>query len=303
MTAPICQTTEASTSREQSRSMRNGVLLHPGTARDGRCLILPHPRTQVPTYYLYSENAPKPSSASSDTSKGELFELSTLKDTKYDRSWMISGVNEVISSGQLEILSRVDVRFLVTSLLYSVLVDSKFRSLEDIFEQIALGLHGKRKEEMIDSIVALKSDLGEGEGGDGKGSVQQEWTDIVTFGNLPIVKDALQEVADVQDLPNGEQAYRISTSKVFPILDARHARLSQQSTFAASPNILGRSFERRWPLESDPSPYLVAGMEESADCKEAKELRRKIAAEIIATNLPPQLAAEYFTHLGFALEK
>lgn len=178
--------------------MRNGVLLHPGTARDGRCLILPHPRTQVPTYYLYSENAPKPSSASSDTSKGELFELSTLKDTKYDRSWMISGVNEVISSGQLEILSRVDVRFLVTSLLYSVLVDSKFRSLEDIFEQIALGLHGKRKEEMIDSIVALKSDLGEGEGGDGKGSVQQEWTDIVTFGNLPIVKDALQEVADVQ---------------------------------------------------------------------------------------------------------
>lgn len=44
-------------------------------------------------------------------------------------------------------------------------------------------------------------------------------------------------------------------------------------------------------------------MEESADCKEAKELRRKIAAEIIATNLPPQLAAEYFTHLGFALEK
>lgn len=331
MTAPISQPAGPSISTEQTRSLRTGVLIHPEAACDGRCLILPHPRTQIPTYFLYSCTSGD-SNAASGTSKGELFELSSLKDTKYDRSWMISGVNQVISSGQLEILSRMDMRFLVISLLYSALEDSKFRSLEDTFEQIALVLHGKRKEEITESVAALKGKLGEGEGGEADNGVQQEWTDIVTFGNLPIVKDALQEVADMEgkslsslsfatylcaapltpsillptdtiDLPNGEQAYRLSMLKVFSILDAKHARLSQQSTFAASPNMLGRSFERRWPLDSDPSPYLVAGMEQSTDRKEAKELRRQIAAEIIATSLPPRLAAEYFTHLEIALEK
>lgn len=197
MTVPITQLSDASTVAETTQSMRTGVLIHPETAQDGRFLILPHPRTAVPTYYLHSD-APAGSS-SPVPSNGELFELSTLKDGKYDRSWMFSNLNQVISSGQLEILSRIDVRFVVISLLYSALGDGKFRSLEDTFEQIALALYGRRKEDMVESIPALKAKLSEGGGSEGEeDDVQQDWSDIITFGKLPLVKKALEEVADVQ---------------------------------------------------------------------------------------------------------
>lgn len=68
--------------------------------------------------------------------------------------------------------------------------------------------------------------------------------------------------------------------------------------------MLGRNFERRWQSDSDPSPYLTAAAEgeEESDCKEAKNLRAKIAAEIIATNLPPQMAIEYFGHLQIGVD-
>ncbi|SNX81964.1 uncharacterized protein MEPE_00669 [Melanopsichium pennsylvanicum] len=305
MTAAIAQASGSSSPGDKSWSMRTGVLIHHSSARSGRFLILPHPRTSVPTYYLHSDTLSS-SSSSSFTGLSELYELSTLKDGKFDRSWMISDLNQVISSGQLEILSRVDARFLVISLIYSALEDGKFRSHEDTFEQIALVLQGRRKEEMVESIPSLKAKLSE------TGSTDQgeqdglhlEWSDVVTFGNLALVQKALNEVADVQDLPNGEQAYRLSKAKIFTILDKKHAQLSLKSTFVASPNMLGRMFERRWQSESDPSAYLVAPQQDQqdSDCKEAKELRKSIAAEVIATNLPPKLAEEYFTHLGIAGE-
>ena len=88
---------------------------------------------------------------------------------------------------------------------------------------------------------------------------------------------------------------------MYTILDAKHTRLAMRSTFAAASNTLGRSFERRWPLDSDPSAYLTDTPASGSDePKEAEQLRRTIAAEIIATNLPPALAAEYCTHLGIA---
>lgn len=171
--------------------MRTGVLIHPTTARSGRFLTLPHPRTLVPTYYLFS------SSSDSSSSDGELYELSTLSDSKFDRSWMISHLNQVISSGQLDILSRVDARFLVVSLLYNVLGgDGKYRSREDTFEQIALVLQAQRSERMKQAIPEMKAaEATQEEGEDG---LQQEWTDIVAFGNLPLIKKALEDVADVQ---------------------------------------------------------------------------------------------------------
>ncbi|CDW98107.1 hypothetical protein [Sporisorium scitamineum] len=183
MAATTLPTTHDDVSTAETRSMRRGVLIHPTTAQSGRFLILPHPRTFVPTYYLYSPSSP--------SSSGELFELSTLTDSKYDRSWMISHLNQVISSGQLDILSRVDARFLVISLLYSVLGgDAKFRSREDTFDQIALVLQAKRREQMKEAIPALKVEEGKG--------VQEEWTDVVAFGNLPLVTKALEDVADVE---------------------------------------------------------------------------------------------------------
>ncbi|CDU23257.1 uncharacterized protein SPSC_01886 [Sporisorium scitamineum] len=283
MAATTLPTTHDDVSTAETRSMRRGVLIHPTTAQSGRFLILPHPRTFVPTYYLYSPSSP--------SSSGELFELSTLTDSKYDRSWMISHLNQVISSGQLDILSRVDARFLVISLLYSVLGgDAKFRSREDTFDQIALVLQAKRREQMKEAIPALKVEEGKG--------VQEEWTDVVAFGNLPLVTKALEDVADVEDLPNGDKAYRLSLSKTFLLLDSKHTHLSQRSTFIAAPNTLGRTFERSWPHDSDPSPYLSpSSSEANDDCKDAQQLRSKIAADIVATLLPPALAVEYFRHL------
>ncbi|KAJ9476554.1 Ribonuclease H2 subunit B [Pseudozyma hubeiensis] len=271
----------ASTSGPATRSMRTGVLINPTTATSGRLLILPHPQTLIPTYYLASP------------SSGELYELSTLQDSKHDRTWMISQLNQVVSSGQLDILSRVDARFLVVSLLHSVLDDGKYRSREDLFEQAAQKLYSRRKEELRSAIPELKK------GGDEDDVEQQEWLDVVTFGNLDLVKTALEDVADVQDLPTGEKAYRLSLSKTFHLLDRKHTLLSQRSTFAQTPNTLGRTFERSWPHESDPSPYLsLTENDEGQDCKDAAKLRSQIAAEVIATYLPAKLAAEYFAHLG-----
>lgn len=198
-------TSDAAATSEM-RSMRTGVLIHPDTARDGRFLILPHPRTGIPTYYLFSTlHRSDSGTTTSDADLGQLLELSTLKDARYDRSWMISGLNQVVASAQLEILSRVDVRFLVVSMLYSALDDGKFRSLEDTFEQIALTLHSRRKDELVDAIQAVKTRISQGTTTAGteveEDGVQQEWTDLLTFGTLPIVKQALTEVADVQGEP------------------------------------------------------------------------------------------------------
>ena len=196
---------------EQTRSVRTGVLIHPASARGGRFLVLPHPRTGIPTYYLHSDpSEPSTStstsgsgSSSNHSGAGRLFELSTLKDGKYDRSWMISNLNEVVSSGQLEILAEVDVRFLVVSLLYGALADGKFRSHEDTFDQIALAMHSARTDEMAAAIPALKAQLNPAAGETTQSeAVQQEWTDLVTFGNLPITKAALKDIADVQGTPS-----------------------------------------------------------------------------------------------------
>jgi hypothetical protein len=174
-------------------------LIHPDLAHGGRFLVLPHPRTGIPTYYLHSSHASASASTAGSnaaSADGELFELSTIKDTKHDRSWMVSGVNTVVSAGQLEVLSRVDVRFLVISLLYSALGDRKFRSLEDTFEQIALGLYAKRSDEAVEAVAALKAST---EAKDADAS--REWSDILTFGSLPLVHTALAQVADVQGKP------------------------------------------------------------------------------------------------------
>ncbi|SJX60683.1 uncharacterized protein SRS1_11911 [Sporisorium reilianum f. sp. reilianum] len=266
-----------------TRSIRTGVLLHPTTAHSGRFLVLPHPRTLVPTYYLHCP-------ATGSAAQGELYELSTLSDIKYERSWMLSRLNCVVGAGQLDIVSRVDVRFVVVALLCALGGDGKFRSVEDTFEQVALVLQARRSEALCAAVPEVTA-------------AQHEWTDIVAFGNLPLVKRALQDVADVQDLPNGDTAYRLSRPKLFRLLDTKHAALAQRATFAAAPNTLGRSFERTWPLDSDPSIYLSSAGddEEAKDCTEAQQLRSKIAAEVVATLLPPQLAVEYFAHLHIAV--
>lgn len=181
----------ASSAQQATRSMRTGVLIHPSTAHSGRFLVLPHPRTLVPTYYLSAS-----SSTSSSISTDQLYELSTLQDSKHDRSWMISRLNQVISSGQLDILSRIDARFLVVSLLYSVLGDGKYRSREDMFEQIALELHVRRSEELCEAIPELKARLATGK--DSAEGQQNEWTDVVVFEKLEVTKRALEDVADVQ---------------------------------------------------------------------------------------------------------
>ncbi len=186
-----------STGSQGGLRSRTSVLIHPNLAQGGRFLVLPHPRTGIPTYYLHSSHAnASASTAGTDATSadGELFELSTIKDTRYDRSWMVSGVNTVVSAGQLEVLSRVDVRFLVISLLYSALGDRKFRSLEDTFEQISLGLFAKRSDEAVEAVAALKAASTEAKDAD----ASREWSDILTFGSLPLVYTALTQVADVQ---------------------------------------------------------------------------------------------------------
>lgn len=219
MMALAAPTSDAAATSEMSRTMRTGVLIHPDTARDGRFLILPHPRTGIPTYYLYSTaHRSDLGTTTSDADLGQLLELSTLKDARYDRSWMISGLNQVVASAQLEILSRVDVRFLIVSMLYSALDDAKFRSLEDTFEQIALTLHSRRKDELVDAIQAVKTRTSQGTTTAGteveEDGVQQEWTDLLTFGTLPIVKQALTEVSDVQGEPALTPFFPVSLRRI-----------------------------------------------------------------------------------------
>ncbi|EST06563.1 Ribonuclease H2, subunit B [Kalmanozyma brasiliensis GHG001] len=264
----------------ETRSMRTGVLIHPSHAQSGRFLVLPHPRTLVPTYYL--------SLPSSSSSAAGLLELTTLQDTRYSRSWMLSHLNQVLSSGQLEILAPVDVRFLLISLLS--LLSGGYRSVEDCFEQVALDLWANRKEALSSSVPEVKA---------AEGGMEEVWSDVVAFGNLDGVQEAMRDVCDTQTLPTGDQAFRLSQEKTFALLNTKLARLSERTTFVQAPNTLGRSFERRWTSDSDPTPYLTT---EAEDCDEAKKLRSRIAAEVIATNLPPKLAAEYFAHLGISLD-
>lgn len=209
MGAPLSDTA-AGSAPPPSRPIRTSVLIHPAfgielEGGDATFLTLPHPRTHIPTYYLSTTNQP-------------LLELASLTDTKFDRSWFIgsssgskvsrasghSTQEEVISKARLEILSAVDPRFLVISILDSLNdtssdgadTDGVFRTAEDAFEQAASTIYRTRKEELSRRLAALNTDSNDA-------PLQameddEEWTDIITFAGLPFVQQALRQVTHVQ---------------------------------------------------------------------------------------------------------
>lgn len=211
MTAPMVDATDGLA--PASKTIRTSVLIHPTfgadlNGKDVAFLTLPHPRTHIPTYYLPTTGPDKDE---------QLLELGSLADTKLDRSWFISSSlstppaagqetqEQVISKARLEILSAVDVRFLVISILDSLNDTSSdgadtgvFRSAEDAFEQAAAQIYRARKEELTSRVAAFKANGASNGTSTEDGQEEEEWTDILTFASLPITQKALRQVTDVQ---------------------------------------------------------------------------------------------------------
>lgn len=202
MTAALASTGETTPT---SKTLRTSVLIHPAFSADLKgkhttFLTLPHPRTHIPTYYLSTSE--------------QLLELGSLADTKIDRSWFVSSSSlaaplasdaemqeQVISKARLEILSPVDVRFLVISILDSLngTADTGvFRSAEDAFDQAATQIYRARKDEYTNRVAALKANSANDSTTNSDGEEEEEWTDILTFASLPLTQTALRQVADVQ---------------------------------------------------------------------------------------------------------
>ncbi|PWN53978.1 hypothetical protein IE53DRAFT_337920 [Violaceomyces palustris] len=170
-------TTVAGCSRGQGDLYKNKILLaYPESAfasdsKGKRLLVLPHPRTGNPSYFLpyHPSESPHPTGSSDQSggdrdlkgeSEGGILQLQVIRQDKSERSWFISGADDDDGDGALHLLTPIDPIFLLLPILYSVMSDAKppFLPLEDLFDQAALNLYRSRISKHAERMDRIKKD-------------------------------------------------------------------------------------------------------------------------------------------------
>ncbi|KAF8070633.1 ribonuclease H2, subunit B [Lyophyllum atratum] len=167
---------------------------------------LPHPRTGLPSLFLPSET---PSNASLPYTQSRILEVQAVSPPD-SRSWFLD--EEVVADGKLLIMTPVDPAFLLIPILQAAHPNDgspgTYRPVEDIFEDasVKLQLHATPGESDNSSPILCR--------------------DILRFGSLAGVKDALKHLCDVKEITPEITVYRLSLPKVLEYLCAKVTRLS-----------------------------------------------------------------------------
>ncbi|CAO1633355.1 unnamed protein product [Sympodiomycopsis kandeliae] len=189
-----------------------------------RFLLLPHPRTGLPTYFLPARSA----AAVDQQGYDELYELQAIRSDKKSRSWFLNGGQAdqevlkkgyVIQDGTLHLLLRIDPTFLLLNLLSYTLTSSTYLSVEDLFEESSSKW----------STSQLPSQ-------DSRG-----WQDILDFPKLFHLSSYLANISDIQS----ETYYRLSSTKIQSFLTDKVKTLSDLKTFKQFPMTMMKSLERQ----------------------------------------------------------
>ncbi|KAG8972971.1 hypothetical protein FRC05_009387 [Tulasnella sp. 425] len=190
----------------------------PSTSSDAtgqRFLRLPHPRTNVPSLFLVSD---QPSSSSSKTASPTILEVQSISPDA-SRSWFTDD-DQVLGDGKLLVFTPVDPLFLLLPIMSAVAPANKaqFRPLEDIFEDAAEKLPKTSIEQYPDPVSS---------------------EDILFLGRLDCVVKAMKRLCEVKEITEDITVYRFSQPNLLSELQAKVTRLSDPTAYSTF-----RSLER-----------------------------------------------------------
>ncbi|CAO1621763.1 unnamed protein product [Parajaminaea phylloscopi] len=245
----------------------SSLLTSATSSEDRPCLLLPHPRTSLPAYFILDDD-------------GEaIYELQGLKGEKKIRSWFLYGSGEsgestgneagkgwVIEDGTLQMVSRIDPLFLLLALFDPPddAASTSYLPPDDLFESAAARHYTRRAQAYNASLPKEGTDARVEESG---GNSNSTWDDIVAFGSSRAGRAALDRCSDTQDLDStGEAlAYRLSEGKVLHSLRAKLKALATPACFETHSSLLGRPLARQTEIDASSAELATARIRIAAD--------------------------------------
>ncbi|GAA5838495.1 hypothetical protein JCM3766R1_005995 [Sporobolomyces carnicolor] len=265
----------------------------PTSPSETNFLRLPHPRTHQPALFLPHERraVDQSDSVTSSSSDGLLEVQKVALDPDKSRSWFLQ--DEIVSDGNLTILSPFDPVFLVLSYLSTL--PNHFVAYHDLWEivsqqrfplapQTSAGRGGKRKAEDDDDEAAANSFS----------------DDIVKLSQLECVRERMEQVCETQT-HESTTLYRLSIPLAVKLLEAKVARLcdSTSGVFGRlEPTEPGESVHKvddgqvvkPFPTVSQGIGRQGVGSGQGLSEQIQKESREKYAIGVISNYLAPPLA-------------
>lgn len=273
-------------------------------ARPAEFLLLPHPRTSQPAYFL---------PPSSDRKDSQFYELQVVKSDRKNRSWFLYGngdgpVHEgekldvagdghgwVKQDGALHTLNPIDPALLMLPLLEPLLASAdpsaeagSYLPLDDLFELISSTQYRRLAEAHNAALPSSSKEGTDAQAQRADESGDTPWPDILSLVQYPAIHAALAKLCSTQDLSavgfgasGGASstasdprttAYRPSAGKIGALLARKLAALSSAEAFEAHPATLGRK--------------LAKGVDMGASKEEERRERVKIAADIVRNYVP-----------------
>ncbi|KAG9050500.1 hypothetical protein FS837_004994 [Tulasnella sp. UAMH 9824] len=177
-----------------------------------RFLRLPHPRTNVPSLFLVSE---QPEASSSKTASSTILEVQSISPDA-SRSWF-TDEDRVLGDGKLLVFTPVDPLFLLLPIMSAVAPPNKataaqFRPLEDIFEDAANKISKTPADEDSECVST---------------------EDILFLGRLDCVVEAMKRMCEVKDITEDITVYRFSQPNLLSELQTKVARLSDAASYVS----------------------------------------------------------------------
>ncbi|KAF7306082.1 hypothetical protein HMN09_00763300 [Mycena chlorophos] len=191
-----------------------------------RFLRLLHPRTELPTLFLATD---------------DILEVQSVSPVN-SRSWFIE--QEVVSDGKLLVFTPVDPAFLLLPILQSVYPENAtgmFRPADEIFEDAATDLDKPSS--------------------DASKSITKE--DVLYFTSMQCCRRALRCICDVKEITEDIIVYRFSREKVVQYLQKKVARLATPETMEMSRTLV-RNLAKDRLLEDGKEDLLKLGRARAA---------------------------------------
>ncbi|KDN48862.1 hypothetical protein K437DRAFT_273343 [Tilletiaria anomala UBC 951] len=271
---------------------------------------------------LSSGPAEEPSAAKD---KDGVLELVAIKPDTQQRSWLLGPdmknppepvqigappdeervVDSVIGDGALHMLSPIDPLFLILCLLapaFPLDADGtlSFLTQEDILERAARHWSAR---------LASRGLMNDHHSGSKNGcmasSGQDDWRDVLEFGETAAAQEAFVRACDAQDVSADLRVYRLSRAKVLAELTQKvDALAGANDAFIAAPNTLGRKY---WPTAAEEEEGKGTGRRESQK-KGSKESgavharRRAVLQHVLTTWLSDEWVQAVAQALGVALD-
>ncbi|KZT08343.1 uncharacterized protein LAESUDRAFT_697204 [Laetiporus sulphureus 93-53] len=230
-------------------------------ARERRFLMLPHPRTGLPTLFLpvLSEN----------NAKDEILEVQAISPSK-PRSWFMPE-GEVVDDGKLLLLTPIDPSFLLISVLQSTQPtdgsSGNYRSLDDIFEDAASKI-AEAQPRSLEQAASCSVD------------------DILQLMSLACIQNAMRCICKFKKVATDIIVYRYSHEKAIEYLHTKVARLAKPEICEVSKTVI-RQLAKDGLMDDEKETLLHSA-------------RVKAACDLVSQYISPETYSSLLAKFDFA---